>query len=235
MALEEATAMSDDMTDSSSEEQDLDIDSDEFPSWGAWFCSLKGNEFFCEIDEDYIGDAFNLSGLSSQVSLYEYALDVLTDGSHALKHEVLTVSEEAQVEASSEILYGLIHARYIITARGLNRMLEKYKQCEFGRCPRVGCHGQPCLPVGLSDVPTQSTVKLFCPKCEDVYYPRSGSHGNIDGAYFGTTFPHLFFLVFPHLRPEKKKEERYVPKVFGFRISKLAYGGNKPGSSNDGK
>ena len=232
MAVEGTVAMSDDMTDSSSEGQDLDIDSDEFPSWGAWFCSLKGNEFFCEIDEDYIGDAFNLSGLSSQVSLYDYALDVLTDGSQALKHEVLTAGEEAQVEASSEILYGLIHARFIITARGLNRMLEKYKECDFGRCPRVMCHGQPCLPVGLSDVPRQSTVKLFCPKCEDVFYPRSGNHGNVDGAYFGTTFPHLFFLVFPHLRPEKKKEEKYVPKVFGFKISKFAYGGTKPGSSS---
>jgi hypothetical protein len=40
-------------------------------------------------------------------------------------------------------------------------------------CPRrVLCDGQPCLPVGNSDLPGVSTVKIFCPKCEDIYYPR---------------------------------------------------------------
>ena len=54
-------------------------------------------------------------------------------------------------------------------------------------------------------------------RCEELYRPRSARHENIDGASFGTTFPHLFFLVFPELKPEKSKEH-YVPRVFGFKL-----------------
>jgi len=89
--------------------------------------------------------------------------------------------------------------------------------CEFGRCPRVLCNGQPCLPVGTADVPRQSTVKIFCPKCKDIYYPRSKYQGNVDGAYFGTTFPHLLLMTYPSLRPPRPTDA-YTPRIFGFRL-----------------
>ena len=81
--------------------------------------------------------------------------------------------------------------------------LEKYKRADFGRCPRVLCSLQPLLPVGLTDVPYEKSVKLYCGRCEDLYSPKSSRHGAIDGAYFGTTFPHLLFLVYPTLIPPK--------------------------------
>ncbi|KAK7263367.1 hypothetical protein RJT34_30955 [Clitoria ternatea] len=187
-------------------------------SWISWFCNLRGNEFFCEIDDDYVQDDFNLCGLSSQVPYYDYALDLILDveSSHG---DMFTEEQNELVESAAEMLYGLIHARYILTSKGMAAMLDKYKNYDFGRCPRVYCSGQPCLPVGQSDVPRSSTVKIYCPRCEDLHYPRTKYQGNIDGAYFGATFPHLFLMTYGNLKPQKPSQN-YVPKVFGFKVHK---------------
>lgn len=213
-----------DLVSDSSEEESSggESGSDQEPSWVSWFCSLRGNEFFCEIDEEYIEDDFNLSGLSSQVPYYEYALDMILDNEPP--HDVMLTDQQHELlESAAEMLYGLIHARYIVTARGLACMLEKFKNYEFGRCPRFYCEGQACLPVGTSDVPGQSTVKIFCPKCEDIFYPRSEYQCSIDGAYFGTTFPHLLLMTYPMYRPPKTADQ-YVPRIFGFKLHPTAYG-----------
>ena len=65
-------------------------------------------------------------------------------------------------------------------------------------------------------------LRARAPQCEDIYHTRSTRHEQIDGAYFGTTFPHLFFLTFPELKPAKSVET-YVPRVFGFKIHHTAY------------
>ena len=118
---------------------------------------------------------------------------------------MFTEEQNELVESAAEMLYGLIHVRYILTSKGMAAMvwfcdsyfflkyslirndmfnlqplqLDKFKNYDFGRCPRVYCCGQPCLPVGQSDIPRSSTVKIYCPKCEDIYYPRSKYQGSI--------------------------------------------------------
>ena len=79
------------------------------------------------------------------------------------------------------------------------------------------CEGQNLLPTGESDLPNAGKVKLWCPKCEDLYNPKSARHAAIDGAYFGTSFHGMLFQVYPALMPEKSIR-RYEPRVYGFRV-----------------
>ena len=124
-------------------------------------------------------------------------------------------------------LYGLIHARFILTAKGLQMMKEKFLKNVFGACPRILCDRQLVLPIGMSEELSISRVKVFCPKCKEVYIPRM-RFVDVDGAYFGSSFPHIFLQTFPELNP-KEKAIQYVPKIYGFKKKK------KKGSKYEGQ
>jgi len=183
--------------------------------WVRYFLTLKGNEFFCEIEEDYIEDHFNLTGLVSQIPYYDFALDLICD----IENDEEFPDEHLEmIERDAEVLYGLIHARFILTNRGLYAMMGKFRNGDFGTCPRVLCSHHPLLPVGLVDAKGKESVKLYCGYCKEVYKCKSSRHENIDGAYFGSTFPHLFLLVFPEFQPKISCWQSYVPRVFGFKL-----------------
>lgn len=196
-------------------------------SWISSFCSLMGHEFFAEVSEDFIEDDFNLTGLQSQVPMYKEALEMILDvepeddeeeeeeeeeededdalgGEPAYRRagdrrHARVASDLSVIESSAELLYGLIHQRYITSRPGIQQMLEKYEMQHFGTCPRVNCNGCKVLPVGRSDTPGHETVKLFCPGCMDIYTPPNSRFHSVDGAFFGTTFGCLFFMTFPDL------------------------------------
>ncbi|KAK1270495.1 putative casein kinase II subunit beta-4 [Acorus gramineus] len=146
-----------DLSDTGSEETDLSSSDGDDSSWISWFCGLRGNELLCEVDEDYIQDDFNLCGLQGQVPYYDYALDMILDND-SLSGEV-DGEEHSEIESAAELLYGLIHARYILTSK------------------------------------------------------------DMDGAYIGSTFPHLYLMTYSSSKPAKPVQS-YVPRVFGFKLHK---------------
>lgn len=218
-------------------------------TWITWFCSLPGHEYFCEVAEEFIEDDFNLTGLSQLVPFYKEAMEMILDVE--AEEEDHKIPDVSIVESSAELLYGLIHQRFIITRQGLQQMYAKYDATHFGTCPRVYCTTQKLLPAGRSDLPGIDTVKLYCPSCVDMYLPPSSRFQGVDGAFFGTTFPHLLFQTYPsalpyplltqpltqpHLSPTLPPSfipttpltsiaKLYIPRIYGFRVSEKAKSG----------
>jgi len=185
--------------------------------WIQWFCSIEDHLFFCEVDEDYIRDSFNLYGLKKMFTRYNDALEMILDPECPDDEEL---EDEKFLDLYQEAidLYGLIHARYILTPKGLAMMREKYTAGHFGTCPRVLCNGQMVLPIGMSEYLKYSRVKTYCPKCEDVYIPKKRC-SDVDGAYFGCSFPHIFLQTYPDLTPTEGANN-YIPRIYGFKIHK---------------
>lgn len=66
-------------------------------------------------------------------------------------------------------------------------------------------------------------MRIFCPRCMDVYTPPPGVKGAaVDGAYFGTGLPHMVLMTRPEYIPSRPKG-RHVAKLYGFRIHDSAY------------
>lgn len=186
--------------------------------WIEWYGRQTGNELLCQVDRNYIEDSFNLYGLRHQVPNYSDTLALILDD--VAGEDSDDYSDDRYSKAAAQ-LYGLIHQRFILTSRGLEKMVRKYKAGDFGHCPRLSCEKQRVLPIGLSDK-IGEPPKLFCPRCKELFHcPKGEIREEINGAFFGRTFAHLILITHPKLMPERVKiqaPKSYVPKIFGFRV-----------------
>lgn len=188
-------------------------------NWIQWFCSLDGHEFFADVDDEFIRDNFNLYGLRNRVANFDRALGMILSDSPP-RDEDLEKKEFLELYRDATELFGLIHARFILSPKGLAAMKEKYYEGDFGTCPRVFCDGSHVVPVGLSEDLRMHRVRVFCPMCQEVYdTPNDGdaSAQDIDGAFFGASFAHVFFQTFTQLLPLEVLIP-HEPKVYGFSI-----------------
>lgn len=201
------------------ESSDEDVD-----SWIANFCSMFGHDYYVEVGQDFIEDDFNLTGLSSIVPFYRDALDMILDFE---PEKPINLSNLPLVEHSAELLYGLIHSRYILTRQGLQLMLEKYENKKFGVCSRYYCDGMHLIPISRYDQPGIETVRLYCPCCCDIYLPNSSRYLNIDGAFFGTSFAGLFIKMYPEIERQcnLRSKNLFELKLFGFKLNKSSLSG----------
>ena len=225
--FDEEEALIEENENSPSSSSDGDSNNDKrFPveepiDWIHWFCKLKGNEYFVEVDENFIKKEENLEGIKTK-NFLKVILSEKNTKDFDLTKELL---EELQ---DIREIYGYIHKRFINTPEGLGLMREKFINGVFGYCPRMLCNKQVVLPVGLSEDMRYSQVKVFCPLCQEVYKPRDIFYGYSDkkiikfdlpdGVFFGTSFPQTFLMHFPDLDPRINAPLRYIPKLYGFRI-----------------
>ena len=155
---------------------------------------------------------------SHDISLFtSEALNMILDP-ESPNEEDLEDKKFLEIYQEAMDLYGLIHNRFIQSPKGLSMMREKHMNGVFGVCPRVLCSGQNVLPIGMSENLRHSRVKVFCPKCEDVYVPKKKCE-DVDGAYFGTSFANIILQTYPDLAP-KEQPVNFVPRIFGFKIFK---------------
>ena len=115
-------------------------------SWIEWYCTQPENIFFCQINKSFIKDNFNLYDIKTYFAtekVYKEALTMILDEASIRKNSSATQNSLD----NAQYLYGLIHARYIRSAAGLEAMRRKYVRGDFGTCPRHGCDDQLVLPV----------------------------------------------------------------------------------------
>ncbi|CAD8140967.1 unnamed protein product [Paramecium octaurelia] len=191
--------------------------------WIEWFCAHEDHQFLSEVDEEFIRDPFNLIGIKGKFNFFNEAISMILQPTSP---EDQDLEDERFLEVYQEAsdIYGLLHARFIFTSKGSAIMRERFLQGKFGHCPRIYCEKQNVIPIGLCEDLKTARIKVFCPRCEEVYMPKKKC-ADIDGAYFGKSFPQYLLMTYPDLHPkfqllpDTQIQVDFEPTLFGFKIA----------------
>jgi len=237
--------------------------------WARKFILSRAKDSLLPIPREFLSDGFNLvqlapivereammlrgeenekaksmaDGSSSNPSLYKAALRlILEEEGRNTNSTASSKYAPFQIQKAAEVLYTMVHARYVTSPRGLDTIRRMFKrntevgiEAIFGRCSRINCNGMPLLPLGMSDRydigakgGAGRRAMRYCPSCGEAFFMWESK---IDGAAWGTSFAHLFLMahgseIFPPASKASKNsaEESHQPtqKIFGFRIHPAA-------------
>lgn len=185
-------------------------------SWIDWLLETERGSVFVRIDDKYLSKAFNFYGIRQKVPNFAMCLELIRGP--LIPKEQRPRGWPDDIDEYGLCLYGLLHARYLLTAAGQKAAREKLRNQDYPKCPRSWCDGVCGVPVGTSDDLGESNVKLYCPNCQDVYSVTDKRFTSMDGAFFGPSWCHLFVKRFPDVVPEEPPR-KYVPRIFGLRVA----------------
>jgi casein kinase II subunit beta len=201
------------------------VRSDPSETWVALFLRHPRNKYLVPVDDEFLGNSFNIAGLKPKVVHFNAAYELLRSGT-------FPESDREEIVLEAETLYGILHQRFILTRPGMELMFQKWEQGAFPKCPRVNCRGVQGLPYGLHEDYGRQSVKMFCPGCSDVYNVDYPDVRDLDGAFFGPSWTHMFLSRWPQVVPTGQRKV-YVPKIFGFRIAHAGMGDYSESESDE--
>jgi casein kinase II subunit beta len=180
-------------------------------AWITRFLNEPRCKLLLRVDDEFLHNSFNVTGAKQLLSHFAHAYDLLRRGALADESD----DDQDGIDRETEILYCLLHRRFLLTRAGMQLLFEKFQQKIFQQCPRVNCRGAQCLPYGISEEFGRYPVKMYCPGCCDVY---NSEVETFDGSAFGPSWIHMFLQKYPQVIPPGPNKV-YVPKIFGFRIA----------------
>ena len=197
--------------------------------WVKAYCAAPGNECLLQVPLSFIEDPVIANGIRSDmkrsadsphsIKLVDRSF-LLLSGKIRNVHET-TATEAISMDEMTEKLYSLFHAKYCLSSAGLKEVKSMFEASRYGVCQRVDCQKYPLLPTGLHDEPGHSKMLCFCGKCRQVYQPPLHQYNHLDGSFFGTTLPHLFFHRYTKTAPFRSSVS-YTPRIFGFKLNPAA-------------
>lgn len=185
-------------------------------TWLDEFLAQERSQAFVRVEAAYLHNRFNFYGIKENVYRYDIAVQLLENSRSRVLRDL---DDYEDIEKSAEVIYGIVHSRFLSTRSGLNAVREKYNAGVYPKCPRVKCREVACLPYGVSEVVGKIGLHFFCPNCCDVYRIRESPFCSIDGAFFGSSYLHVFLNKYPDIKAHGPIQV-YVPKIYGFKVLK---------------